>query len=129
MNAKPEWTAQLNDFTRDDLIIIDAALAGLYGMESRETGYTVYSDQAAMAVRRIARRHGLAPIDAHEVNPADSCMYKLTTFSRNALGEEYSLTWDARFRNMRAAIERGEDLLKDNREGFGCVIDYEVTLI
>ena len=56
-------------------------------------------------------------------------MYRLTTFSRNALGEEYSLTWDARFRNMRSAIERGEDLLEDNRQGFGCVIEYRVTTV
>lgn len=54
-------------------------------------------------------------------------MYRLTTMSRNALGEEYTWTWEARFRSEKAAIERGEDLLEDERQGFGCVIGYRVT--
>lgn len=56
-------------------------------------------------------------------------MYRLTTFSRNALGEEYSLTWDARFRSQKAAVAAGEDLLEDNRQGFGCVIAYRITTV
>ena len=54
-------------------------------------------------------------------------MYRLTTMSRNALGEEYPRTWEAGFRSESAAIERGEDLLEDERQGFGCVIGYRVT--
>ena len=56
-------------------------------------------------------------------------MYRLTTFSRNALGEEYSLVWEARFHSHRLAVSAGEDLLEDNRQGFGCVIAYRITTV
>lgn len=56
-------------------------------------------------------------------------MYRLTTFSRNALGELYSTQWAVAFPHEAAAVRIGEGLLDDAREGFGCVIGYRVASI
>jgi len=56
-------------------------------------------------------------------------MFRLTTISRNALGEDYERTWAVAYRREESAIRTGDELLQDGVEGFGCVIAYRVTSI
>ena len=56
-------------------------------------------------------------------------MYRLTTISLDALGQEYETRWVVAFWRESAAISVGTGLVDDGRRGVGCVIGFRVTHI
>ena len=56
-------------------------------------------------------------------------MYRLTTISRNALGEQYERTWSVAYSRKESAVRTGDNLVEDGIEGFGCVIGYRITTV
>ena len=56
-------------------------------------------------------------------------MYRLTTISRNALGEQYDRTWSVAYGREECAGRTGGSLVEDGIEGFGCVIGYRITTV
>jgi hypothetical protein len=62
----------LNELTREDLIMIDTALMILSRAEHKFNGTTWECDKATRALNRIAVRHGLVPVDGYAAQLAAS---------------------------------------------------------
>lgn len=63
---------ELNELTRDDLIVLDHVLIMLARYEHKETGNTVQADKATKAMARIAVRYGLVSQDGYMAEVAAS---------------------------------------------------------
>lgn len=62
----------LNEMTREDLIVIDHALIMLARIERRDTNNTEQTDKATRALNRIAVRYSLVPEDEYMGEVAQS---------------------------------------------------------